>query len=222
MLLPSKTAPLRLLEIDSTALKEMVSRRIPGRYGVDPVDDIQVLTPMHRGELGAVNLNAELQALLNPRGVEFAQGSRTFRTGDKVMQVRNNYDLGVFNGDLGRIESVNPEERQVTVRFDERRAAYDRSDLDELVLGYACSIHKAQGSEYPVVVMPLHTQHYALLQRNLLYTGITRGKKLVVIVGMPKAVAIAVGNNRVRHRNTRLAERIAGGGQFFTEPLDGA
>ncbi len=197
--------PLEILKI----IKELIAERIPARYGVDAVDDIQVLTPMHRGELGATNLNAELQALLNPGGEAVSRGSRSFRVGDKVMQIRNNYDLGVFNGDLGRVVSVDHGERQVAVRFEERRVIYDLSDLDELVLGYACSIHKAQGSEYPVVVMPLHTQHYALLQRNLVYTGITRGRRLVVVVGTARAVAIAVKNNRVRHRYTRLAERLA-------------
>jgi exodeoxyribonuclease V alpha subunit len=199
--------PDRIVE----TVKELVSRRIPSRFKVDPVDDIQVLTPMHRGELGVTNLNAELQALLNPGGESFHRGSRLFRRGDKVMQIRNNYDLGVFNGDLGRIEDIDTEEHSVTVRFDERRAVYDGADLDELVLGYACTIHKAQGSEYPVVVLPLHTQHYALLQRNLLYTGITRGRKLVVIVGSRKAAAVAVRNNRVVQRYTGLAERLSAG-----------
>jgi exodeoxyribonuclease V alpha subunit len=200
-----KEDPLEIVEI----LKEIVLSRIPSRFGVDPVDDIQVLTPMRRGELGAVNLNNVLQELLNPEGETIAKGSRLFRVGDKVMQIRNNYDLGVFNGDLGRVISIDREERQVTVRFDGRPVTYDWSDLDELALGYACSIHKAQGSEYPVVVIPLHTQHYALLQRNLLYTGITRGRRLVVVVGMKRAIDIAVGNNRVRSRHTRLAARLA-------------
>ena len=200
-----KEDPMEIVE----TLKEIVLRRIPSRFGVDPVDDIQVLTPMRRGELGAVNLNSVLQELLNPEGETIERGSRLFRVGDKVMQIRNNYDLGVFNGDLGRVISIDREERQVTVRFDERPVTYDWSDVDDLALGYACSIHKAQGSEYPVVVIPLHTQHYVLLQRNLLYTGITRGRRLVVIVGMKRAVDIAVGNNRVRRRNTRLAARLA-------------
>jgi exodeoxyribonuclease V alpha subunit len=203
-----KEDPLEVVEI----LKEIILHRIPSRFGVDPIDDIQVLTPMRRGELGVVNLNSVLQELLNPEGETVERGSRLFRVGDKVMQVRNNYDLGVFNGDLGRVISVDREERQMTVRFDERSATYDWSDLDELALGYACSIHKAQGSEYPVVVIPLHTQHYALLQRNLLYTGITRGRRLVVVVGMRRAIDIAVGNNRVRSRHTRLAARLAFGG----------
>ena len=198
-------------------MKELIARRIPSRFGVDPVNDIQILTPMHRGELGAINLNAVMQDLLNPGGKTVAKGSRLFRVGDKVMQIRNNYDLGVFNGDLGRIESADHDERQVTVFFDRRGITYDYANLDQLVLGYACSIHKAQGSEYPVVVMPVHTQHYALLQRNLLYTGITRGKRLVVTVGTKKALGIAVRNNRVKTRNTRLAERLCGDDTVYVD-----
>lgn len=198
-------------------MKELIARRIPSRFGVDPVKDIQILTPMHRGELGAVNLNAVMQDLLNPGGKAVAKGSRLFRVGDKVMQIRNNYDLGVFNGDLGRIESADHDERQVTVFFDRRGVTYDYANLDQLVLGYACSIHKAQGSEYPVVVMPVHTQHYALLQRNLLYTGITRGQRLVVAVGTKKALGIAVRNNRVKTRNTRLAERLCGDDTLYVD-----
>jgi exodeoxyribonuclease V alpha subunit len=201
-------------------VKDLVARRIPSRFGVDPVDDIQVLTPMHRGDLGAINLNTVLQDLLNPGGEGVVRGSRLFRVGDKVMQIRNNYDLGVFNGDLGRIRSVDGTERRMTVLFDQRTAEYDLADLDQLVLGYACSIHKAQGSEYPVVVMPIHTQHYALLQRNLLYTGITRGTRLVVLLGTRKALGIAVRNNRVKARHTRLAERLHGGEPVYV-PVDG-
>lgn len=189
-------------------IKELVCRRIPTRFGFDPLTDIQVLTPMHRGILGSIQLNAELQALLNGQGESIMRGNRMYRVGDKVMQIRNNYDLDVFNGDIGRIVSINTEEHQVQVRFEERLVTYDTGDLDELILGYACSIHKAQGSEYPVVVMPLHTQHYTLLQRNLLYTAITRGRKLVVMVGSRKAVAIAVKNNRIEARNTQMAERL--------------
>lgn len=199
-------------------VKTLVSGRIPGNFGVDPVEDIQVLTPMHRGELGAMNLNAVFQELLNPEGAALKRGGRNFRMGDKVMQVRNNYDLGVFNGDLGRIGAVDEDEGTTTIRFDGRDVIFERSDLEDVVLGYACTIHKAQGSEYPVVVMPLHTQHYVLLQRNLLYTGITRGKKLVVLVGSERAVSLAVGNNRVRRRYTRLAERIAAEGENQASP----
>src|SRR5262249_42895222 len=181
---------------------------IPRRFGVDAADGIQVLTPMHKGLLGAVNLNAELQALLNPRGDTLARGARMFRTGDKVMQLRNNYHLEVFNGDIGRIVKIDEETHAVHVRFDDRTVAYDTGDLDELSLAYACSVHKAQGSEYPCVVMPLHTQHYVMLRRNLLYTAITRGRRLVVLIGSRRALAIAVRNAHVAARHTRLAERL--------------
>jgi exodeoxyribonuclease V alpha subunit len=169
------------------------------------IDDVQVLSPMHRGILGATNLNAELQALLNPRGTSIVRGARLLRVGDKVMQVRNNYDLEVANGDIGRIDVIDEDERTTQVLFDGRRVTYDFSDLDELVLAYACSVHKAQGSEYPCVVMPIHTQHYLMLQRNLLYTAVTRARRLVVLVGTRRAVAIAVRNARTQQRNTQLA-----------------
>ncbi len=201
-------------------LKELIVTRIPTRFGVDPVDDVQVLTPMHKGTLGAANLNAELQALLNPDGTSLARGKRIYRDGDKVMQVRNNYQLEVFNGDIGRIVAIDAEERTVTVCFEGREVRYGGSELDQLVLAYACTIHKSQGSEYPVVVIPLHTQHYAMLQRNLLYTGITRGKRLVMLVGNRKAMVIAVNNNRVAVRHSRLAERLAGDEGVLIEPLD--
>jgi exodeoxyribonuclease V alpha subunit len=192
-----------------SAIRELVSRRIPGRFGVDPIRDIQVLTPMHKGLLGSMNLNQELQSLLNPQGEPLVRGSRMYRVGDKVLQVRNNYELEVFNGDIGFIRRLDPVERQVVVQVEEREVTYDTDDLDDLVLGYACSIHKAQGSEYPVVVIPLHTQHYVMLQRNLLYTGMTRGRRLVVLVGSKRALSLAVKNNLVRSRFTRLGDRLA-------------
>jgi exodeoxyribonuclease V alpha subunit len=193
-----------------STIKELVAQRIPRRFGVDPMRQLQVLTPMHRGILGSHNLNAELQALLNPKGESIVRGSRIYRVGDRVMQLRNNYDLDVFNGDIGQIERIDEEQRQMVVRVDDRPVVYDLADLDELALAYACSVHKAQGSEFEAVVMPLHTQHYPMLQRNLLYTAITRGRRLVVIVGSKKALAIAVNNDRVRQRHTRLAERLTG------------
>ncbi|HEY6001173.1 MAG TPA: ATP-dependent RecD-like DNA helicase, partial [bacterium] len=193
------------------AVKRLVAVEVPRRLGLDPFEAVQVLTPMHKGLLGSLSLNAELQALLNPRGEQVGRAGRIFRAGDKVMQIRNNYELEVFNGDLGRITEADPEAQEVTVLFEGRPVIYSYADLDELVLGYACSIHKSQGSEYPAVVIPLHTQHYVLLQRNLLYTGITRGRRLVVVVGSRKAAAIAVRNNRVRERHSRLAERLVGG-----------
>jgi exodeoxyribonuclease V alpha subunit len=190
------------------SMKFLIAERIPQRFGLDPTDDIQVLTPMHKGLLGAANLNAELQQLLNPSGESITRGNRVFRVGDKVLQVRNNYDLDVYNGDIGRIVRCDPIERQIRVRYEERTVTYEQADIDEIVLAYACSIHKAQGSEYPCVVIPLHTQHYMLLQRNLLYTGITRGRKLTVLLGSQRALSLAVTNNRLQLRNTRLAERL--------------
>jgi exodeoxyribonuclease V alpha subunit len=192
----------------AATLKTLVREHIPHKFGLDPVDDIQVLSPMQRGLLGVANVNAELQALLNPTGEALVRGSRTLRTGDKVMQVRNNYDLNVFNGDIGRLRRIDAVEQEVEVEFDGRAVTYDYSDLDDLVLAYACSIHKSQGSEYPCVVIPVHTQHYVMLQRNLLYTGITRGKRLVILVGSKRALAIAVKNNTVDERHTMLAERL--------------
>jgi len=170
---------------------------------------VQVLTPMHRGLLGAANLNTELQALLNPSGPSVVRGTRMFRVGDKVMQVRNNYELEVFNGDIGRVEAVDETERSLTVVMEGRSITYDFSELDELVLAYACSLHKAQGSEYPCVVIPLHTQHFVMLQRNLLYTAITRGRRLVVVIGTKRALAIAVKNAKLADRWTMLGRLLA-------------
>jgi exodeoxyribonuclease V alpha subunit len=190
------------------AVKLLVRERIPKKFGFQPLDDVQVLTPMHKGLLGVASLNAELQSLLNPEGMSIVHGSRLFRVGDKVMQIRNNYELEVFNGDIGRIEAVDDVDRTISVRFDNRQVTYDVAELDELVLAYACSIHKAQGSEYPCVVLLVHTQHYVMLQRNLLYTAITRGRRLVVVVGARRALAIAVKNDRIESRFTQLANRI--------------
>ena len=190
------------------ALKLLVARRIPESFKLT-AEDIQVLTPMHMGLLGAVNLNKELQQLLNPSGEALSRGTHIFRVGDRVMQIRNNYDLDVYNGDIGKITSLDQVERVVKVDFDGRPVTYEYSELDELILAYACSVHKSQGSEYPAVVVPLHTQHYMMLQRNLLYTAITRGKKLVVVLGSKKALAIAIKNNRIQQRYTRLAERLS-------------
>ena len=192
-------------------LVHLVCERIPGGFGLDPVEDVQVLTPMNRGPLGSENLNAVLRARLNPAAPgarEVARAGRSFRVGDKVMQVRNNYELEVFNGDLGRVVGLDEEEQQLAVSFDGRTVRHDFANLDELVLAYACSIHKAQGSEYPCVVAPLHTQHYVMLQRNLLYTALTRAQRLVVLVGERRALAVAVRNRRTRDRFTLLAERL--------------
>jgi exodeoxyribonuclease V alpha subunit len=188
---------------------EMVAARIPRRFGLDPVDDVQLLSPMHRGELGVAALNDRLKALVNPDGPELAVGNRRYRLDDKVMQTRNNYELEVFNGDIGRVASVDTEQQALVVRFDDRLVEIGRDDLDDLVPAYACTIHKAQGSEYPAVVVALHHQHHVMLQRNLLYTAITRGRRLVVLVGSRRALRRAVANATVRHRQTMLAERLA-------------
>jgi exodeoxyribonuclease V alpha subunit len=190
-------------------IAQLVSRRVPGKFGFDPTEQIQVLTPMNRGPLGTDSLNAVLRDLLNPEGAAITRGGQTLRVGDKVMQVRNNYDLEVFNGDLGRVREIDEVDQIVTVAMDGREVAYDFASLDELVLAYACTIHKSQGSEYPCVIIPLHTTHYVMLQRNLLYTALTRAKRLAILVGEEKALRVAVGNRRVRPRFTRLAERLA-------------
>jgi exodeoxyribonuclease V alpha subunit len=198
---------------------ELASRRLPARFGFDPIADIQALTPMHRGVIGAAQLNAALQAALNPAragAVEVMRGGRIFRAGDRVMQVRNNYDKDVYNGDVGRIARIDLEEQEVVVRVDGRPVTYDFSELDELMLAYAATVHKSQGSEYPAVILPVHTTHYPMLQRNLLYTAVTRAKRLLVLVGMKKALAIAIRNDATLRRCSRLADRLvafAGQGQ---------
>ncbi len=187
----------------------LCASRLPKTYGLDAIDDIQVLAPMYRGETGAINLNRVLQEKLNPKGQVLQRGGAQFRVGDKVMQIRNNYDKDVFNGDMGRILAI--EDDMVSVNFQDRPVIYEVSELDELVLAYAVSVHKSQGAEYKAVVMPLTTQHYMMLQRNLLYTAITRAKGLVVLVGTQKALGMAVKNNVVSQRHTTLAERIRAG-----------
>jgi exodeoxyribonuclease V alpha subunit len=188
---------------------ELVKERIPSRFGFDPVDDIQVLTPMHKGLVGAGNLNQELQQALNPGPDSLTRGGKNFRLQDKVMQIQNNYEKEVFNGDLGRIVRIDPESQEVIIDFDGRRVPYDYADLDEVVLAYACSIHKSQGSEYPAVVIPILTQHYVLLQRNLIYTAVTRGRKLVILVGTRKALAMGIKNDKTKKRYTHLRCRLA-------------
>ena len=214
----------------------LIADRLPQHYDYHPIDDIQLLCPMRRGTLGTENLNRRLQEILNPeytapvsyplekarfgfqthrqvprRGEGTSPISRTaggFRVGDKVMQVRNNYDYDVFNGDIGRVVNIEHIDKKVYIQFPDKQVAYDTADLGELVLAYATTVHKAQGSEYPVVVIPLHTQHYLMLQRNLLYTGITRAKERVVIVGTKRAIGICIRNNQVMERNSYLAERL--------------
>lgn len=189
-------------------LKEIVAQRIPQRFGIQPREDVQVLTPMQRGDLGVARLNEELQEVLNAGAKGIARGHRQFRLGDRVMQLRNNYDLDVYNGDIGVVAEIQEDGPTLTVRYDDRLVAYETAQLEELVLAYASSIHKSQGSEYPVVIIPLHTQHYVMLQRNLLYTAMTRGRRLVMIIGSRRALELAVRNHQVQARRTRLAERL--------------
>ncbi len=188
---------------------DLVKNHIPRRFSLHSLEDIQVLTPMHKGAVGAENMNKLLQdALIYDKNIKIQRGEKVFYRDDKVMQIRNNYDKDVFNGDIGRIILLDAKERTLTVRYDERNVPYDFDELDEIVLAYAISIHKSQGSEYPAVVIPLMSQHYMLLQRNLVYTGVTRGKKLVVLVGESKALHMAVKNNRTQKRYTRLCDRL--------------
>ncbi|MBF0516157.1 MAG: ATP-binding domain-containing protein, partial [Nitrospirae bacterium] len=182
--------------------------RIPEKFQFDPIRDIQVLTAMYKGQLGAVNLNTQLQDALNPSGAQLIRGGRVFRVGDKVMQLVNNYDKDVFNGDIGKIVSINSVDQEISVNYDGKVIPYDYTDLDEITLAYAVTVHKSQGSEYPAVIMPVHTQQYIMLQRNLLYTGVTRGKRLVILLGTKRAVYISINNNKPRHRYTYLKERL--------------
>jgi exodeoxyribonuclease V alpha subunit len=187
----------------------LVKERIPKRFGLDPVRDIQVLCPMNRGGLGARSLNLELQQALNPPGeARIERFGQIFGPGDKVMQVENDYDRDVYNGDLGIVTGLDAEAGELTVEFDGRTVSYGSGELDELALAYATTIHKSQGSEYTAVVMPLTTQHYPMLQRNLVYTGVTRGKRLVVIVGQKRALGIAICGDQSRRRWSKLCERL--------------
>ncbi|NUN93045.1 MAG: AAA family ATPase [Verrucomicrobiae bacterium] len=222
----STASDFHLLPADSPEaavrrIVKLVSDEIPRAFQFDPIEEIQVMAPMHRGVCGVENLNRELQAALNPKradpkfrlhrdGVipEIERFGRLYRIGDKVMQIRNNYDKDVFNGDLGRVVAIDRDAAKLSVRVDERLVEYEFTDLDELLPAYAISIHKSQGSEYPVVVIPILTQHYVMLQRNLLYTAITRGKKLVVVVGAAKALAIAVRNDKTAQRYGMLKARL--------------
>lgn len=200
---------------------DLCAERLPGRYGFHPIEDIQVLSPMYRGETGAIHLNQQLQERLNPIGQrqsfdEIQRGGMTFRVGDKVMQIRNNYAKEVFNGDIGRIVDIDREVQEVRIVFGEE-VTYEFSELDEVVLAYAVSVHKSQGSEYRAVVLPLTTQHYMMLQRNLLYTAVTRAKELMVIVGTKKALGMAIRNNKVAERYTALSERLV---ELSSQTLD--
>jgi exodeoxyribonuclease V alpha subunit len=192
-------------------LKNIVHKSLPSRFGYDPVNDIQVLTPMNRGKLGATNLNHVLQTVLNPAAEnknEIEHLNRVFRVGDKIIQLKNNYDLGVFNGDIGIINEILLEEQETVVDFPQGKVVFQTSDLLDVALAYAVTVHKSQGSEYPAVVMLVATQHYMMLQRNLLYTGLTRARKTMVFLGSKKAIAMAVKNNRVKARNSILAQLL--------------
>ncbi len=198
-----RPVPERALE----TIVEVVCNRLPKKFGLDPIRDIQVLSPMRRGETGMLRINEALQAAMNPDGKAIAK--RDLRQGDKVMQLRNNYELDVYNGDVGVISRVDEVMKEVEVAYDgERRVLYGFDELDDLGLAYAMTVHKSQGSEYPAVVIPMLSQHYMMLQRNVLYTAITRGKRLVVLVGDEKAINMAVNNCRISRRNTLLAERL--------------
>jgi exodeoxyribonuclease V alpha subunit len=199
------------VEDPAKALKlvgQMIRKSIPEKFRMNPMEDIQILTPMQKGELGARNLNQTLQQQLNPTGDEVERFGVIYRQGDKVMQTENDYDKDVYNGDIGRIVSVDQDACELIVDFDGRRVAYDFRELDELTLSYAITIHKSQGSEYPCILIPMHTQHYVLLQRSLLYTAVTRARKLVVILGTKKALQLAVTRSESRERTTTLCDRL--------------
>jgi len=187
---------------------ELVCKRIPQRFNMDPMKDIQVLSPMHKGLVGTENLNLKLQNRLNPSKKEIVRGDRRFRLNDKVMQIRNNYEKEVFNGDIGLIKTIDEENQELVVTYDDKPVLYDYLELDEIVLAYAISVHKSQGSEYQAVVIPILPQHYLLLQRNLIYTAVTRGKRLVVIVGSKRALTMGVKNESTMKRYTYLEERL--------------
>src|SRR2546425_12039909 len=195
-------------------LLRVVTERIPQRFGLDPIRDVQVITPMNRGSLGARALNEALPTALNPEATpRVTKFGWTYAAGDKVLQTINDYDKDVYNGDIGQVVRVDLEEGKVVVGYDGREVTYDVAELDEVALAYTITVHKSQGSEYPAVVIPLATQHYPMLARNLLYTGVTRGKQLVVLIGQPKACALAVRNVRAMRRLTNLAARLRLGGQ---------
>jgi exodeoxyribonuclease V alpha subunit len=198
-------------EVIMPTLLEIVHKRIPLRFNLDPIRDVQILSPMHRGSLGIRELNLRLQETLNPSRPDEPHVERfgwRFTIRDKVMQTQNDYDKEVFNGDIGIVRSIEPVEQELAVRFDSRDVTYRFGELDELALAYAITIHKSQGSEFPAVVIPLAMQQYLLLQRNLIYTGITRGRKLVVLIGQRQALATAVRNNRTDRRYSGLLERL--------------
>jgi exodeoxyribonuclease V alpha subunit len=199
-------------EAAGALLVDIVNKRIPEKFGFDSLSEVQVLAPMYNGRIGIDALNEALRETLNPKGSqpEKQYGHTVYRVGDKVMQLRNNYTKEVYNGDIGYVVEFDDEEEAMVVRFeDDMIVYYEKSEIEELTLAYAISVHKSQGSEYPVIVMPILTQHYMMLQRNLLYTAITRAKKLVVLVGTRKAIAMAVKNDKVAKRYSGLVWRLA-------------
>lgn len=203
--------PAEAAEEAANWVVEVTCSRIPSKFGLHPRDDIQVLSPMYRGPAGVTTLNERLQSTLNPTSLKKAEKSlfgQTFRVGDKVMQTQNDYDKDVYNGDIGYVVGINPVQHTLTIQFENRRVSYDYSEADQLLLAYAVSVHKAQGAEFPAVVTPLVTAHYMMLQRNLLYTAVTRAKQLCVLVGSRRAIAIAVHNDKVAHRYTALDWRL--------------
>lgn len=210
---PKEKSDFLFLEINepeeiANKLMHLVSEEIPATFKFDRFNDIQVLSPMKRGIVGIENLNVLLQEKMNPKGRQISRFGRTFRVGDKVMQIRNNYQKVVFNGDVGRIEMIDTEEEVAEINFDGKVVEYEFSELEEIVLAYAVSVHKYQGSECPCIVMPIHTTHFKLLQKNLFYTAITRGKKLVVLLGTKKAIVLAIKNDEVDMRYTGLSAFI--------------
>lgn len=201
-------------------IEQLCVKRLPAYYKADPIRDIQVLCPMQRGETGAMNMNVQLQASLNKNTLSLKRGGTEYRINDKVMQIKNNYDKNVFNGDIGIISDVSLDDNSLNVCFDGVQVAYDISELDEIVLAYATTIHKAQGSEYPIVILPLTMQHYIMLQRNLLYTGVTRAKDILIIIGSKKAIACAIKSNKVIERNTGLKNQLRNYGDIRSQQIE--
>ncbi len=195
-------------EADHSKIPELITdlcaKRLPGKYGFNPMTDIQVLTPMYRGDCGADNLNFLLQNALNKNDVKMRRGNRSYKTGDKVMQLRNNYDKDIFNGDIGQIRYIDNDNQKMDIVFNGKIVQYEFTDLDDITLAYAITVHKSQGSEYPVVVMPVTTAHYIMLQRNLLYTAVTRAAKMMIIIGSKQALGMAVSSIAKRKRYTSL------------------
>jgi exodeoxyribonuclease V alpha subunit len=203
-------------------ITRMVTERIPRRFRLDPLADVQILAPMHRGSCGTAALNERLQEALNPAGrrPEFAFGERRFRVGDRIMQTVNNYDKGVFNGELGQVVGVDHRRKAFTLAFDIGAVEYEWSEAEQIVHAYAVTVHKSQGSEFPAVVMPLLTQHYVMLQRNLVYTAMTRAKRLLVMIGTRRALAIALANNTPMLRHSRLVQRLTAPGTAAEAPAE--